>query len=255
MSRFSILFVLPLLILSIPSFSQENGQEIIEAHKAMNNPEAISAINALKWVGTEAYGVGGIQVSFELLQAPEGKWQITRVANEVTTQETYTGEQGWVSSNGSGDLELINFEVERLDPFARMAQWGSLLANAEYYGYEAEYLGLQRAGRAMLHEFRMAGKNYDGFMLYVDANTNLVVKIRDLRVVKGRQESVEVMYSDYREVEGAMLPYKIETYKAGELISIVQFETVEINPEIPAETWQKPMSNRERESKKDGARD
>lgn len=255
MSRLTISFVLSLLFVpGMNVLAQEDGQELIQAHKAAVNPGALPNAQVLKWVGTESSGEGQPSSSFEFLQATEGKWQTIRSTSAATVKETFTGETGWVSSEEGGQLSIIDFAFENPGPIARMSEWGSLLAKAEQYGYEAEYLGLKREGGSMLHEFRMAGKNYDGFMLYLDANTNMIAKVRDIKIIKGRQESVEIVYSDYREIEGAMLPFKIETYKARELKSVVQFETLEINPDVPEDTWLKPISDGQRESRKDGGR-
>lgn len=255
MSRFTLSFVLSLLFVSFsPLSAQEDGSETIQSHQQAVNPSALSNAHSLKWIGTEANGASEVALPFELLQAPEGKWQTTRTVSNTTVTETFNGESGWISSNGGGRESTSDFQFENPSTIARMSQWGSLLAKAEQYGYEVEYQGLKRDGASMVHEFKMTGKNYDGFMLYLDANTNMVTKIRDQKIIKGRQESVEIHYGDYREVEGAMLPFRIETVQQGETISIVQFETMEINPEISADTWTKQLSDREKAIKMDSGR-
>lgn len=256
MSRLPIFIVLSLLFASIlPLSAQEDATELIQSHKEVVNPDALSNAYSLKWVGVETTGPNQSESTFELLQAPEGKWQTTRIISEVTVKETFSGESGWVSSNAGGRMSTIDFQFENPTTIARMSQWGSLLAKAEQYGYEPEYLGQQRDGGSMVHEFRMTGKNYDGFMLYLDANTNMVTKIRDQKIIKGRQESVEILYGDYREIEGAMLPFRIETIRRGESKSVVQFETVEVNPEIASDTWTKQLTDREKAIKMDGGRE
>lgn len=255
MSRLTISIVLSLLFAPVlPLSAQEDGTEIIQSHQQAVNPSALSNAQSLKWVGTETTGENQPGSPFELLQAPEGKWQTKRTISETSVTETFNGETGWVSSNGGGRESTSDFLFENPSTVARMSQWGSLLAKAEEYGYEAEYQGQKRDGASMVHEFKMTGKNYDGFMLYLDANTNMVTKIRDQKIIKGRQESVEILYGDYREVEGAMLPFRIETIRQGETISIVQFETVEINPDIDSATWTKQLSDREKAIKMDGGR-
>ncbi len=255
MSRLTIIFVLSIVgLFYLPLSAQQDATELIQSHQQAVNPDALSNAHSLKWVGTETINVNQPGSAFELLQAPEGKWKTTRTISEVTVTETFNGEQGWVSSSAGGRGSTNDFQFENPTTIARMSQWGSLLAKAEQYGYEPEYLGQLRDGGSMVHEFRMTGKNYDGFMLYLGANTNMVTKIRDQKIIKGRQESVEVHYGDYREVEGAMLPFRIETIRQGETISIVQFETVEINPEIAADTWTKQLSDREKAIQRDGGR-
>lgn len=258
MSRFLTSFVLLLLSLPLLHLSaQEEGLELIEAHKQAVNPGALANAQVLKWIGTESTGDFRDTISFELLQGQEGKWQTTRVySGNNMLQETFTGENGWSTSVQGGQVSsLMDFEFETPAPIARMSQWGSFLAKAEEFGYEPEYLGQKRDGSSMVHEFRMTGKNYDGFMLYLDANTNMVAKIRDKKIIKGRQASVEIAYSDYRDVEGAILPFRIETIQQGEVQSVVQFETLEINPDVPEGTWEKPLSDRARAMKQDGGRD
>ena len=255
MSRLTISFVLSLFCVSfLPLSAQEDGAELIEAHKQAVNPDALSNAYSLKWIGTETTGTNQAGSAFELLQAPEGKWQTTRIISDVTVKETFNGERGWVSSNAGGRVSNSDFQFENPTTIARMSQWGSYLAKAEQYGYEVEYLGQIRDGASMVHEFRMTGKNYDGFMLYVDANTNMVTKIRDQKIIKGRQESVEIRFADYREYEGAMLPFRIETVKQGETISIIQFESLEVNPEISGDTWTKQLTDREKAIRMDGGR-
>lgn len=256
MSRITIssLLLLLLFVPILPLSAQEDGTELIQVHKQAVNPDALANAHSLKWIGTEANGANQVAVAFELLQAPEGKWQTTRDVPNATVTETFNGESGWVSSNAGGRQSTSDFQFENSSTIARMSQWGSLLAKAEQYGYEPEYRGQQRDGASMVHEFIMTGKNYDGFMLYLDANTNMVTKIRDQKIIKGRQESVEILYSDYREIEGAMLPFRVETTRQGETISIVQYETLEVNPEIAPNTWTKQLSDQEKATRMDGGR-
>lgn len=235
--------IFPVLFLLLgPHFlaAQQDYTEVLEAHKTATREHLLENVGSIRWIGTEIRDDSVTVGTVSFVQSGENRWQLQRIQGQLTFTETFTGSSGWLVTESDNFQNVSDFIYERPVPFKRMAQWKSFLGNAEAYQYEIEYLGVKRIGPVNLMEFRMTGKQFDGFMLYLDPETTLLHHIRDQRIIQGKQQSVEVYFSDYREVEGAMLPFRREIVQRGETLTVYQFDRVELNPDLAPGIWQKP---------------
>lgn len=238
------LLVLLSILPAASSLAQQDYSEILELHKNATKEYLLENKGMALWTGTEIRNDTVTIGTVSFLQSGEERWQLKRVQGQMTYTETFTGESGWLSTQSENFINSSDFIWERPTPFRRIAKWKSYLGNAEAYQYEPEYLGTKRIGPVNLMEFRLTGKQYDGFMLYLDPETHLIHHIRDLRIVQGKQQSVEVYFSDYREVEGALLPFRYEIVQRGQSLTVYQFDTVEFDPDLSPDTWQRPSEPR-----------
>lgn len=225
---------------AITGHSQQPYLEIVQGHKMASKDFLLDDVGTIRWEGTEYRKDTTIVGSVSWVQDGESKWQLQRKQGQMTYTETFTGNTGWMVSHSENFQTVSNFVYERAIPFKRMGQWKSFLSHAEAYQYELECLGTKRVGPVNLIEFRLMGKQHDGCMLYLNPETLLLDHIRDQMVFQGKQQSVEIYYSDYREVEGALLPFRREIIQQGESLAIYQFDSVELNPDLPPTIWQKP---------------
>jgi len=65
--------------------------------------------------------------------------------------------------------------------------------------------------------------------MYVDKRYHTLLKTR---TVNGQGERVEDIFLDMREVDGLVLPFEVETYREGELVSFADWESAQMNEGI-----------------------
>lgn len=224
-----------------PLWAQQDYSEILQSHRNATKEYLLENTGMIRWTGSEIRNDTVVIGTVSFIQSGEERWQIRREQGQMTYIETFTGDSGWLISESDNFQNVQDFIWERPVPFSRMAKWKSYLANAEAYQYEPEYLGTKRVGPVNLMEFRITAKQFDGFMMYLDPETHFLHHIRDQRIIQGKQQSVEVHFSDYREVEGgAMLPFRHEIVQRGETLTVYQFDAVELSPDVSPSIWLKP---------------
>jgi hypothetical protein len=89
-----------------------------------------------------------------------------------------------------------------------------------------------RGNEAYRVKFRYPGDYY--FIRFFDVETGDLLGTIDDRGT----ETVEK--GDF-EVAGYRFPREIETYKDGELVQEIEFTDIDVNPEVPAATFEIPM--------------
>ena len=107
------------------------------------------------------------------------------------------------------------------------------LVNWHQKGHTVELIGRETlpGGEADKLKITLAdgGIRFD----YVDVATHLVVRSDKTEMINGRELLLEESYSDFREVDGLVFPFLIETHVTGRPETItITVETVEVNPEI-----------------------
>ena len=222
--------------------AQYDTQELITLHRTAVSPETNNILSAIRWTGTEIiHGTPTLINSYELIQDGNARWAATHTREGMLIREIFLGEQGWTVIGAGNQESVREFTIDRPYPAARQARWASPLLSAEQYQYEPAYKGQSRSGGGMYEEVMITAKNNDGFMVYLDPETYLVHHIRDWRIVDGKLQTIDIVYSDYREVEGELLPFRWEYVQQGEVTITYQMQTAEANPAIDPGFWKSPV--------------
>ena len=83
------------------------------------------------------------------------------------------------------------------------------------------------------YKLKLTRKGGRSDILYLDAATFMQVKAQSRRNLMGQETDVETTTSDYKEVDGVKIPYKIEQSANGNPVFALTVEKVEIN--VPVE--------------------
>ena len=75
---------------------------------------------------------------------------------------------------------------------------------------------------------------------YIDTEDYLIRKMRATRSMNGTPMEVEVYMTDYRDVDGFKMPFKMEQRTGGQSFMTMQFEKMEINVDLDDAIFSKP---------------
>lgn len=150
----------------------------------------------------EAFGLSGSFTSRFL--APD-KHDLTLDFGEVSFAQGYDGQSAWMIDQNGSLLELSGYEFEAMVNAAYLIGRGFLLESGR--AGVREYLGpLTHQGRGC-HEFRFFPPGGSGIEVIIDSlNGALLLSRSEIDDIK------EVtFYSDFRDVEGFPIPFRIQT--------------------------------------------
>jgi len=108
-------------------------------------------------------------------------------------------------------------------------------------GHTVELLGKEQVEGADAYKLKVTLKSGDVRTIYLDAETYLEIKVESKRTVRGTEVEGEATMSDYKEVEGLMMPHVMEQGQKGSpMRQKLVIEKVEINPDIPDSLFAMP---------------
>lgn len=216
--------------------------EIVNANIAARGGfEAIEELRSIRVIGTASSSDGRIARVVQEIKRP-GLYRLEFSSQGTTAVFAYDGEVGWQVAPMQGVLEPEPVDPER-DSEAGIDERDieGPLVNWRAKGHTVELDGREMLpdGEADKLEITLAdgGVRYD----YVDAATHQVVRTDKTETINGRELWLEESYSDFREVDGLVFPFHIETHVVDRPETItLDVDTVEINPEIDDSQFRYP---------------
>jgi len=137
------------------------------------------------------------------------------------------GDKGWVAINGKvEDMPKEVFEEHREALHARVVENLLCLRGKEY---TLSALGESKVGNRPAVGVRVERKGYRDVNLFFDKENHLLLKLerreKDPMMGGDKEFTTEVFMHDYKKVDGALVPHKIEVHRDGKLY--VDGETTE----------------------------
>jgi hypothetical protein len=122
------------------------------------------------------------------------------------------------------------------------ANFDGLLTNYKANGHELEYQGEAMVREKPTHKIKVMREKYPDVLVYLDAESYLEVKSEGEGVnpQTGGTVIMETYMSDYRPVNGVMLPHAMEVVMGGTPFQTVTFGSIDANVEIDNDLFEIP---------------
>jgi outer membrane lipoprotein-sorting protein len=168
--------------------------------------------------------------------------------NEITFQgltgiQAYDGTTGWtiMPFRGKTDPELV--PAEQLRSMQLQADINGSLVDYREKGSKVEYLGKESVEGTETYKLKVTLQNGVEQKLFIDTETNLVIKSRTRDLVRGTESVTESTFGDYKEINGITIPFSIETGAPGApQKSKVTIQKVKINIPIDSAIFKMTVS-------------
>lgn len=175
----------------------------------------------------------GTHVPYIIDQKRPGKMCLEFVFDDEKATQCINGESGWklLPFRGRNDAEPMT-ELE-LKGMVDMAEIDGLLFDSDKRGHKITLLGKEQiAGRSVL-KLKLVLPEGAERLVYVDEESALEVKLEMIRIRRGKEQRVETYYSDWRKIDGLLIPHRQETHTNGSTKSnFITVERVKVNPPI-----------------------
>ncbi len=141
----------------------------------------------------------------------------------------YDGTSGWMQMGP----QTVDATSQMKD---RQVYGFDQLRHAGQAGYTARSLPDEPAGGKNAHVVELADAGGHATRFYLDAGTSQVVKAR----WESNGQKIEALYSDYRDVNGVKVPFKVEVTQDGTPVMKVELSEVQVNAPVDAGLFKKP---------------
>jgi len=196
-------------------FSQDTGKILKKMIDAQGGKKTLESIKDSTLSGTMEMIQAGITGSITLYQKEPNKMRMDGEVMGMVITQAYDGETAWMINPQTGTAEKL--PEQAAEEVKRQALGNDALLNPEKYGITYTYIGKEN----------IDGKDYfvleqtfsDGFKasLYIDSQTYLTYKTKATTVNQmGVEVLAETILSDYKKVEGMMVPHTLTIFQDGQ---------------------------------------
>jgi outer membrane lipoprotein-sorting protein len=222
-----------------PFAAAQTADEIVSKHvAAIGGAEKIKAAKTVKMTGKAE--MTSMEAPFVMTLKQPGMMRMDVTVQGLVMVRAYDGKSGWVivPFTGKKDAEAVTAdEAKELQDQSDL--WPLLDYQAK--GNKVELLGKDKIEGTDAYKLKLTRSNGDVDTLYLDADSFLEIKEEGTRTIRGSEQQTETSLSDYREVNGLMFPYAIESsVKGSPDKQKITLEKIELNVPVEDSAFKMP---------------
>lgn len=236
-------------VLAAPAQAQDLDEVLNNYYEAIGGLEAWQSVQSMKMTGTRSMGRGGDSPFTQIVKRP-GKVRMEFTMQGMTAVRAYDGETAWMSMpfRGTGEPRV----TERAGTLTEDADIDGPLIGYEELGHQLELIGLDEADATPAYKLKLTMSDGQEVFYYLDAEyfVPIMVTRTGMSGMPGRgrgggpASEVQIIISDYKEVDGLMIAHSIQTRRVGSERppQSVTIETIELNVEVDDSVFSLPES-------------
>ena len=204
------------------------------------------AVQSMSFSGKMDAGGKGkdiVQLPFVMEMKRPRKMRVEIEFAKEKAVQVYDGVNGWKLRPYLGRNDVEPYTPEEMNSASMEPGLDGLLVDYSAKGNKVELVGTEKVEGRDAYKLKVTTKENQVRHVWVDSQSFLEVKIDGVpRRMDGRPRPVQVYLRDYKQVNGLMVPYTLETvvegFKPGHKMVI---ETVSVNPKLEDSHFVKPQ--------------
>lgn len=207
--------MLVVLAVLVPSLCAQTVDEIIAKNvQARGGAEKLKGVQSVKSAVTMEMGPG-MEAPATLIQKRPGLARLEFTVQGLTGVQAYDGTNAWqvMPFMGKKDPELAS--ADEAKEMEEMSDIDGPLVDYKTKGHQVELLGKEKIEGTDAYKLKITLKNGDVITTYIDSDSFLEIKGETKRTVRGTEQVFESSIGDYKEVNGIMFPFAIESSVKG----------------------------------------
>ena len=200
-----------------PAAAQDAPSLLAKNLEARGGAAAIAALNNVSFQGRTLFP-GDFELTFKETRSRDGGVVRARVdlgLQGLNVVQAYDGSGGWRINpfQGRKDAERMGSDESRSIADSALLE-GPLLA-ARTDGSKVTYLGREDFDGTLAYKLKVAQKDGDEFVYWLDPDTFLEIKIDETRRIRGAESTTEIELGDYEKIAGVYFPMSVESWGEG----------------------------------------
>jgi len=216
------------LAVTVSCLSAQSVDEIIAKNiQARGGAEKLKSVQSIKATATMTMGPG-MEAPGILIQKRPALARLEFTVQGLTAVQAYDGKNAWqiMPFTGKKDAELMS--ADEAKETEEMADIDGPLVDYKSKGHQVELLGKEKIEGTDAYKLKATLKNGDVQIIYIDADSFLEIKEETTRTVRGSEQVVESAIGDYKEVNGLMMPFAVDSGVKGsaerEKLTVTKYE-------------------------------
>ena len=195
---------------SLPLLAQTVDEIIAKSVEARGGMDKLKSINTIKSTGKMELGPGVEAPGVMYFMRPE-MFRLDFTFQGLTATQAYDGKSAWMIMPFTGKKDPEAMSADETKELQENADIDGPLVDYKSKGNTVELLGKEKLEGTDAYKLKVTLKNGDIKTIYLDSDSFLEIKEEGKRTVRGSEQEFESSLSDYREVNGVMFPFAVES--------------------------------------------
>jgi outer membrane lipoprotein-sorting protein len=242
------LLVLIICISAIaPLFAQDlSPDEIVSKNLKAIGQDKLMNFQTLKVTGKMTQQ----GLDFQITQYQKKKPEQTRQEIEVQGMSiimVVDGETGWTINPMTGSTEAQDLPADAIKSLEKEGRgdptvsWDNPFLNWKENGTSIELAGMEDNDGASAYNLKVTFEDKYVINYFVDAKSFLLLKSKSTEAAQGQTFDREIKFSDFRDIDGILVPVKIEVMINGQVGQVFTMDKCEFNVPIDDSIFKKPV--------------
>jgi outer membrane lipoprotein-sorting protein len=222
------------LAVLVPFLSAQTVDDVIAKNiAARGGMDKLKSIKSIKTTATMTMGPGMEAPGVMVQKRPEMA-RLEFTIQGLTAVQAYDGSKAWqiMPFMGKKDPELMSGDETK--EMEETADLDGPLVDYKTKGNTVELLGKEKIEGTDAYKLKVTLKNGDVQTEYIDADSFLEIKEETKRTVRGTEHEFESSIGDYKEVDGIIFPFAVESgMKGSDQKQKITISKIELN--VPAD--------------------
>lgn len=166
----------------------------------------------------------GMETDFTMFQMQPNRIRIEVDIQGTLMVQAFNGQKAWYTAPWTGTTDPIEMTGFQLQSMKRQADFDGMLYNYEEKGYTTELIGTEDMEGTQIYKIKQTDEEGNLFYHFIDAENYVLLKMNTTLNVDDSQVDSETLFSNYKEKDGMILPYSMETRMNGQTISQINME-------------------------------
>ncbi|HEX4964227.1 MAG TPA: hypothetical protein VF173_25615 [Thermoanaerobaculia bacterium] len=211
----------------------QTADEIIEKHlKAMGGKDKLKAVQSERITGKMVMGQG-MEAPFTMEMSRPNRMRMEFTFQGMTGVQAFDGKTAWSVMPFMGKTEPEAMPEDETKRLQEQGNMDGLLMDYKEHGRTVELVGKEELEGTPVYKLKVTQKSGDVVYVYIDAEQYMQIKQTGKSKVRGQEVESEVIFGDFKTVDGLVFPYSIEQKAAGMPGGMVMtVSKIELNPSV-----------------------
>jgi outer membrane lipoprotein-sorting protein len=208
----------------------DNYFEVIGLSKVLETETVISKGKAVQM---------GMEFPMTLYQKRPGKARMEAEIQGTVFIQAYNGESGWTVMPWTGTAEPQDLSEDQVKAMEQMSDIEGDLYNWEEKGHKLSLIGEEDMEGTPIYKLKLEKEDGDLYYYYLDAENFVILKVDAQVMVQGTAVESSSYYTNFKPVEGMIMPFSIETRINDQVTMNIMLEEILVNEEVDDNIFEK----------------
>jgi len=233
-----IMLIFAAIVAVMGSLYGQDLDEVLQQFYEVNGAEKVAGLQTMTIKGKIMQGA--MEMEFTNIIKRPGKLYLEVPVQGQVMKQGYDGEVGWMVAPWSGSLDPIELTDVQLGSMERQSDLDGTLYNYEEKGYTTTLEGEEDLEGSPVYLLKQVNEEGDVFLHYIDVDNFVNLMTKAILKVQGSTIEVETFFSNFKPVEGIIMPFSMESKLDGQTQSHIIVEEIIFDEPVNDSIFEKP---------------